>query len=137
MVFHIDSRILSTCVFIAQWELSEVYLKDESRFPWFILIPRVENVQEIHQLSSHHQRILMEEISHVSEIISKQFKPDKINVASLGNIVSQLHIHLVGRNQIDPFWPNGIWQPNYTPHPYLKSDIETLQKKLQSVLKEI
>lgn len=134
MTFQIDPRLLSSSVFICQWELSNVYLKNESAFPWFVLIPRVKDVREIYQLSQTQQQALMEEISRMSAVLAEEYNPDKMNVGSLGNIVPQLHIHIVGRYQSDPCWPDSIWQPAYQPTPYSDSEIESIQRRFQQLL---
>lgn len=136
MTYQIDSRILSSNLLIDKWELSDLYLKNESRFPWFILIPRITGAEEIHQLTTRQQVTLMTEISHLSKIIRVAFKPDKLNVASLGNIVPTLHIHVVGRYKTDPFWPHGIWQSEYELKPYTENALNNLQTKMQSLLKD-
>lgn len=113
MSFQVDQRILDSSIFIHDGKLSSLYLKKEPRFPWLILVPRIENIQEIYQLNSDAQQILMNEISTLSKNIQEAWHPDKINIGTLGNIVSQLHIHVIGRFQTDPYWPYGIWQPEY------------------------
>ncbi len=134
MSFQIDSRLLSSAVYICQWTLSNVYLKNEADFPWFVLVPRVENCSELYQLSEHHQQQLMKEINLLSKLVAEQFNPDKINVGSLGNIVSQLHVHVVGRFLKDPYWPQSIWQSAYQPRPYSDEDLLALQNRFQDLL---
>lgn len=93
--------------------LSEVRLKDNQYFPWVILIPRITYpATEIFELYNEDQQKLLEEISQVSRNMNTYFKPDKINIGALGNIVSQLHIHVVARFKTDLAWPHSVWQPN-------------------------
>ncbi|MDI9818108.1 MULTISPECIES: HIT domain-containing protein [unclassified Legionella] len=133
MSFKVDERIQSTSFELVDWPLSRVFLKDESRFPWFILIPRVENIDEIHQLGENSSHQLIQEISRISEYIKASFNPFKINVAALGNIVQQLHIHVVGRYKSDPFWPHSIWQPSYEAKPYDKIELAEVKVLLKAL----
>ncbi|KTD33748.1 diadenosine tetraphosphate (Ap4A) hydrolase-like HIT family hydrolase [Legionella nautarum] len=112
MVFTTDNRIETNSVWLTDWELSRVYFKNEANFPWIILVPREENVQEIYQLSPTQRQILIEEIAVISQIMQDYFQPEKLNVGALGNIVSQLHIHVVARYKKDSAWPHSIWQPS-------------------------
>lgn len=124
--FHIDERLKLSSIFVKDWPLSRVYMKDESQYPWFVLVPRVEGVQDIYELEQTQRYQLMDEISLLSTVITQQFKPDKLNVASLGNRVSQLHIHVVGRYKTDPLWPDSIWQTAFEPKPYSPEHLEDL-----------
>ncbi|MFA5959501.1 MAG: HIT domain-containing protein [Tatlockia sp.] len=118
MEFLTDERIASSSQWLVDAPLSKVYLKNEADFPWLILVPRQNDLQEIYQLSEPCQKQLMEEIVLFSKLMKDYFKPDKLNVGALGNVVSQLHIHLVGRFKDDKAWPHGIWQPNVPGQPY-------------------
>ncbi|WP_133131221.1 HIT domain-containing protein [Legionella yabuuchiae] len=126
MRFKVDERIQSTSIELADWPLSRLFLKNESRLPWFILIPRVEGVEEIYQLDEGCRNQLIQEITKLSHEIKAHFKPDKINVANLGNMVRQLHIHVVGRYEDDPFWPHSLWQPSFSPIPYESQKLTNL-----------
>lgn len=129
--FNIDDRLAISSVFLRDWPLSKVYMKDESQYPWFVLVPRVEGVRDIFELQQADRYQLMDEISLLSQTIMDQFKPDKINVASLGNIVSQLHIHVLGRYKTDPLWPHSIWQENFKPQPYTPEMLEQIRLSLE------
>ncbi|WP_017443573.1 HIT family protein [Gayadomonas joobiniege] len=109
MSFLLDSRLKRECFEIADLELSKLLLMNNRSVPWLILVPRVEMVDEIVDLRATEQAILMDEINLVSKIIQKQFSPDKLNTAAIGNMVRQLHIHIVGRYVIDPAWPAPVW----------------------------
>ena len=82
---------------------------NDSNYPWFILVPDRENITEIHQLNDKDQQQLMAESSILSRIIETQFKADKINIAALGNLVSQLHLHHIVRYTTDAAWPTPVW----------------------------
>lgn len=130
MQFEIDSRIHTSSLWLGDWPLSSVYLKNDTNYPWLILVPRVTNVQEIYQLSTADRHTLMDELAALSVIVEDVFKPDKLNIGALGNIVSQLHIHVVARFKTDKLWPHGIWQLALTSVPYKAEKIAGLTKLL-------
>lgn len=139
----IDERITSTCFYLGEWPLSTIFLKNNKHYPWLILVPRYANVQDMDQLPEGLQQQLMREICHLSRIVREQFKPDKLNVGALGNIVSQLHIHVIARFKDDELWPHGVWQeaqlaPIYSVPPLfiapLRAKIEKNNEILSSIL---
>lgn len=109
MIFNIDPRLLEGSVKICDLDLSQVYLKNDKENPWFVLVPRRNNLVEIMDLTTEDQALLMEEIVLVSEFLKSYYRPYKINVGNLGNIVKQLHIHIIARYESDRAWPNSIW----------------------------
>lgn len=133
-LFCIDERIQSTCYTLGDWSLSRVLLKNEAQFPWLILVPRKDNIQEVYQLAKEERLILIEEINQLSVIMNSYFKPDKLNTGALGNIVSQLHVHLVARYQKDVLWPHGIWQPALSATPYEENDLKSLLIDLRDLV---
>ncbi len=84
-------------------------LMNNQHFPWLIMVPQLPNLKEIIDLSRSDQHKLMDEIALVSNHIQVVFSPDKLNVAALGNMVAQLHIHIIARTQNDTAWPNPVW----------------------------
>ncbi|TAL59953.1 MAG: HIT domain-containing protein [Legionella sp.] len=124
MAFSVDPRIETTSFFLQDWPLSRVFLKNEQQYPWFILVPRTEKIHEIFQLDKDERSQLMEEIHHLSLLVQNFFKPDKLNIGALGNIVEQLHIHVVARRQQDSLWPQGIWQAAQSNIPYTEDYLE-------------
>lgn len=131
MQFEVDSRIHNTSIWLGDWSLSRVYLKNDANFPWLILVPRENDVQEIYQLSAVHRHKLIDEIAALSVIAQEFFKPDKLNIGALGNVVSQLHVHVVARFKTDKLWPDGIWQPNLTATPYSSAQLDELTSILR------
>lgn len=112
--FRPDPAFDAGSVFAVDWPLCHVRVQDDIRFPWLILIPRVEGVVEIEQLSVEHRARLMEEtvragqaVRALGEAAGRQI--DKLNVAALGNVTAQLHVHVVGRRRDDPLWPDPVW----------------------------
>ncbi len=108
-IFTIDPRIAAVTLPIIQLELSEVRLMNDSRFCWCILMPQRPDKCGVHELSAADQQRLIIESSLVSDTLQKLFNPDRINVGALGNMVPQLHWHVVARHQQDPCWPGPVW----------------------------
>ena len=131
MPSSVDPRITSTCFTLADWSLSRVLLKNNANYPWFILVPRQSNIQDIDQLPQALQHTLMDEIARLSSIVKTHFQPDKLNVGALGNMVPQLHIHVIARFTHDQLWPHGVWQTSQTVIPYQDEKIHTLLEQLR------
>ena len=108
-MFQLDPRFNNDCTVIGRFKLSLLLLMNDANYPWFILVPREANIREIYQLSDQQQQQLTRESCQLSRALATTFNGDKINIASLGNIVEQLHIHHVVRYQNDPSWPAPIW----------------------------
>ena len=134
MAFCVDERLEDGAIYLGQGELSKLYLKNNACFPWFFLVPQIADVSELYHLEVQAQMMLMEEITALSKLIETVFKPKKINVASLGNRVSQLHIHVLGRYEDDPLWPHGIWQEGLPHNPYQDEELEVLIQQLKKYL---
>jgi diadenosine tetraphosphate (Ap4A) HIT family hydrolase len=116
--FSLDPRLQADTAAIGDLALCSVLLMDDARFPWMILVPRRAGLTEITDLSPEDAATLMEEIRIASGVMQSLSKPDKLNVAALGNQVAQLHVHVIGRFRSDPAWPNPIWGVGTrTPYP--------------------
>lgn len=107
--FVIDSRLARDTLPVTDLPLCNVRLMDDKRFPWLLLVPRISGAVEWIDLDREAQHQLSDEIAVVSHILRALVTPDKLNIATLGNQVSQLHIHLVARYKGDPAWPNPVW----------------------------
>ena len=105
----LDPRLESSSSFVINLDLCQVRLSHNAAFPWLLLIPQPKNIIEIIDLNPCDQALLMQEIALASQVMKNLFQPDKLNVASLGNVVSQLHVHIIARYQTDQAWPNPIW----------------------------
>ena len=105
----VSKNFLKDSYFITELKLCSVRLIDNSKFPWLILIPKRKNITDIYQLSSKDQILLMREIVYVSKTMKKIFKAFNLNVEKIGNIVSQLHIHIIARSKKDNSWPLSVW----------------------------
>ncbi len=108
-MYQLHPRLSADTLPIARLRLSELRLMNDNRFPWLILIPMRQGITEVHQLEHQDQQLLIKESSLVSQLLMDFFRPDKINIAALGNLVPQLHWHLVARTRKDPCWPGPVW----------------------------
>ncbi len=109
MIFKIDQKFLKSSYHVTELKLCLVRLNDNSKFPWIILIPKRKNITDISDLNSKDQVLLMKEIVYVSKIMKKIFKTSKINIEKIGNLVPQLHIHIIARSKKDSSWPLSVW----------------------------
>ncbi len=110
MEFELNPRLAAGGFEIVRRRGCRVLLKNEANFPWFILVPEVaEGIEDLHQLDEQTFHEVTFLIREVSEFVSGYFKPEKLNVACIGNMVRQMHIHVVGRFLDDPAWPGVVW----------------------------
>ena len=108
-MYRINKKFLKSSHHIIELKLCSIRLHDNSKFPWLILIPKRKNVIDISDLNSKDQILLMKEIVFVSKLMKKLFKTSKLNVEKIGNIVPQLHIHIISRKKTDSSWPLSVW----------------------------
>ena len=107
--FRPDPAFDAGSVPAAEWPLCHVRLQDDARFPWLLLVPRVPAACEWIDLDGGQQRLLLAEINQISQLLRVEPGVAKLNIGALGNIVRQLHVHLVGRHPDDPAWPGPVW----------------------------
>jgi diadenosine tetraphosphate (Ap4A) HIT family hydrolase len=107
--FQLDSRLEADTIPVGDLALSSVLLLNDARFPWFVLVPRIPGASELTDLSDEQSVRLMDEIRVATRVMIALSKPDKVNVGALGNIVTQLHVHVIGRFRSDPAWPGPVW----------------------------
>ena len=112
--FTIDQRLISDSSLVTILNLCQVRLHHNAAFPWILLIPMQNNISEIIDLSSTNQQLLLQEICVISKIMQKIYKPKKLNIANLGNMVPQLHVHVIARYENDGAWPNPVWNSGVT-----------------------
>lgn len=122
--FELDPQLGNDTHFITQLGLCRLLLMDDARFPWLVMVPQRGGVTEIHELSPLDQTMLTFETVTVSQRLKAMTDCDKINVASLGNQVPQLHVHVIARTRDDAAWPRPVWGVG-TPKPYRPGAIET------------
>ena len=105
----IHPQLLNDCLILGRFALSHLLLMKDANYPWFILVPDREGISEIYQLPIADQKQLMEESCRLADFLMQSFNGDKMNIAAIGNIVPQLHLHLVVRYYSDPAWPAPVW----------------------------
>ena len=118
--FALDPRLAADTHPVGDLALCSVLLMDDARFPWLILVPRRPGLSELTDLAPEEAGLAFEEIRLAVGVVQALARPDKVNVASLGNVVPQLHIHVVARFRSDPAWPGPVWgvgeRKPYPPH---------------------
>jgi len=129
--FELDPRLAHDTAFIADWQLCRVLLLDDARFPWLVLVPRREALVEVDDLDESDNTRLMHEIRHAMKQLRGAAECDKINVGALGNIVRQLHVHVVARRERDAAWPGPVWGHGPA-QPYSSEAREALITRLRS-----
>ncbi len=131
--FILHPRLLGESVFVLDLELSRLVLMNNKRFPWLLLVPRLSDIAEIVDLSEKDQGMLWGEIARISKLLRALFRPDKLNVATIGNLVPQLHVHLIARFRTDEAWP----KPTFgfaPPLPYTSNELEQLTARILAEL---
>lgn len=132
-MFELHPRLAADSVVIGRFDLSLLLLSKDANYPWCILVPQVQDAFEIHHLSEEEQLQLMRESCRLSEVMTSMFDAHKMNVAALGNVVRQLHIHHVVRFENDPAWPQPIWG-KLPAKAYSADDWNERVKRLQNAL---
>ncbi|MET0547874.1 MAG: HIT family protein [Xanthomonas sp.] len=107
--FVLDPRLQADSAFVADGPLSQVRLMDDARFPWLLLVPRVAEASEWIDLDGGQQRLLLAEINQLSHLLRQEPGVHKLNIGALGNVVRQLHVHVLGRHPGDAAWPGPVW----------------------------
>ncbi|MFZ2404458.1 MAG: HIT domain-containing protein [Methylobacter sp.] len=109
MNFQLHPRLAQDCIAVGRFELCRLLMMNDSLYPWFILVPERADLREIYQLSKADRAALTEESSYLAENLAALYKADKMNIAAIGNMVPQLHIHHIVRYQTDKAWPAPVW----------------------------
>jgi diadenosine tetraphosphate (Ap4A) HIT family hydrolase len=107
--FVLDPRLEADTHRVGDLDFTRVLLMDDARFPWLILVPRMPDLRELTDLSLDDQHRLLDEINGAARVLHAMVKPDKLNIAMLGNVVSQLHVHVIARFVHDEAWPKPVW----------------------------
>jgi diadenosine tetraphosphate (Ap4A) HIT family hydrolase len=134
-VFILDSRLRDDTFALGRFPLSLLLLMNNRTYPWLILVPQREGIREIFELAPDDQHQLLEESSHLAATLATLFHADKLNIAALGNLVPQLHLHHVVRFRSDPAWPAPVWG-KAPAVPYRQQEVETLRNLLLPHLKQ-
>lgn len=132
-MFVLDARLAQDTLTIGDFPLCRLLLMNDANYPWFILVPRREEVSELFQLDVGDQQRLWREATALAEIVKDTFGADKMNVATLGNVVSQLHVHVIARRKGDASWPSPVWG-RLPAKPYSDEQVAEIRHKLKLVL---
>ncbi|MGZ3787407.1 MAG: HIT domain-containing protein [Bacteriovorax sp.] len=131
--FRVDPELEKNSYLIADLALSRLYVKNDKENPWFILVPRVANASELIDLNHEEQCMLMEEVTIVSDFLRNYYQPFKINIGALGNIVRQLHVHVLARYEDDRAWPQALWGTEPSLH-FEQVELENIKSNFQEYL---
>lgn len=134
MTFQLHPRLEQDCIAIGRFELCRLLMMNDSQYPWFILVPERTDSREIYQLSKADRQLLTEESSYLAENLAVLFKADKMNIAAIGNMVPQLHIHHIVRYQTDKAWPAPIWG-KFDAVPYTEQQIAEILAQTKEQLR--
>lgn|SRR5690606_811811 len=132
-MFELDPQLAADTLPMGDFPLCRLLLMNDAQYPWFILVPRREEVSEVFQLSGDDQRQLWKESVELAEVLKDVFAADKLNLATLGNVVAQLHMHVIVRRKEDPAWPAPVWG-RHPASPYTAEQVAQIREKLRLAL---
>lgn len=132
-MFTLHPRLASDCHTLCDLPLSRLLLMDDARYPWCILVPRREELREVYQLDGQAQQQLWQESAALGEGMMRAFGGDKLNIAALGNLVPQLHLHHIVRYRDDVAWPGPVWGVG-NPEPYAEEQLAEVRRRLEAAL---
>ncbi len=128
MTFQLHPRLEQDCIAIGRFNLCRLLMMNDSQYPWFILVPEIADLREIYQLEKHERELLLEESCFLAENLAVLYDADKMNIAAIGNLVPQLHIHHIVRYETDKAWPAPVWG-KFAAVPYSEQQItDTLSR---------
>ena len=136
MPFALHERLAADTIGLGDARLSSVRLMNDRRYPWLILVPRRDGLREIHELEAADRALLIEEIAAAGRALQAATGAAKINVGALGNLVPQLHIHVVARSPGDPAWPGPVWGQG-RPEPYDAAGLAAERARLLPALEQL
>jgi len=132
-MFVLDSRLEQDTLLLGDFPLCRLLLMNDAQYPWFILVPRREEVSELFQLDAADQQMLWMETTSLAETVKDTFGADKMNIATLGNMVGQLHMHVIARRRDDVAWPAPVWG-RHPAKAYTEEQVAAIKNKLKLVL---
>jgi diadenosine tetraphosphate (Ap4A) HIT family hydrolase len=132
-VFALDSRLQQDTHVLGDFRLCRLLLSNDANYPWFILVPRRSDITEVFQLSDDDRSQLWQETSTLAATLNTLFRADKINIGALGNVVSQLHMHVIVRYKVDVAWPAPVWG-KVAAVPYGAEELAEVRARLKGVL---
>lgn len=132
-MFALDPRLQQDTLPIGDFPLCRLLLSNDSNYPWFILVPKRQSISELFQLNDADQQQLWKETTALAETLKDSFDADKMNVATLGNVVSQLHMHVIVRKRDDAAWPAPVWG-KHPARPYNAEQVAAIRERLRVAL---
>jgi len=132
-VFALDPRLQQDTLPIGDFPLSRLLLSNDSNYPWFILVPRIDGISEVFQLDVADQQRLWQESTALAQLLNEGFAADKMNIGALGNVVSQLHVHVIVRKRDDAAWPAPVWG-KHPAQPYTEEQAAAIRARLRTLL---
>ena len=132
-MFQLHERLQADTAPVAELPLCRVLLMDNRVWPWLILVPAIPDVTEIHQIDEAGRHRLVDEIAQAAKALEELVRPDKINVGALGNMVPQLHVHVIARTRSDPAWPGPVWGSGFA-EPYDPAERQSLIRSIGTML---
>jgi diadenosine tetraphosphate (Ap4A) HIT family hydrolase len=133
MSFELHPQLQKDCIPLGAFPLCRLLLMNDAHYPWFILVPQRENLREIHELTESDLFLYMHESALLARTLQAVFKPDKLNIAALGNVVPQLHVHHIARYVTDPAWPAPVWG-RLPAQPYTEAQLGALRGRMLQAL---
>ena len=132
-MFALDQRLQQDTLVIGDFPLSRLLLSIDSNYPWFILVPRIDGISEVFQLGVADQQRLWQETTALAQLLNEGLAADKMNIGALGNVVSQLHVHVIVRKRDDAAWPAPVWG-KHPAKPYSDAQVEAIRARLRELL---
>jgi diadenosine tetraphosphate (Ap4A) HIT family hydrolase len=132
-VFALDQRLQQDTLVIGDFPLCRLLLSNDSNYPWFILVPRINGISEVFHLDVADQQKLWEETTGLAQWLNDGLGADKMNIGALGNVVSQLHVHVIVRKRDDVAWPSPVWG-KHPARPYTQEQVAALRARLRELL---
>lgn len=133
-MFKLHPQLAQDSLHLGDLDLCQLRLLNNASLPWFVLIPKRDDISEVYQLTVQEQQQLWRETTTVSEVVMQAFAGDKLNIGAIGNIVPQLHMHVVVRYTNDPAWPAPVWG-NLAPQPYTSPELDVVRNTVITALK--
>jgi diadenosine tetraphosphate (Ap4A) HIT family hydrolase len=133
--FELHPRLQQDCHRLGRLGSSLLLLMDNAHFPWFVLVPDTQAV-ELHELEHGQQLAVLEQINAIARFVQQQYRVDKLNIGCIGNVVPQMHIHIVGRRVGDVCWPNVVWGTAQR-KPYSEAEVRAIRDTLRPALQPL
>ncbi|WP_040269304.1 HIT domain-containing protein [Pseudomonas rhodesiae] len=132
-MFALDQRLQQDTLVIGDFPLCRLLLSNDSNYPWFILVPRINGISEVFHLDVADQQKLWEETTGLAQLLNDGLGADKMNIGALGNVVRQLHVHVIVRKRDDAAWPAPVWG-KHPACPYTEEQVVALRARLRELL---